>query len=105
VDEAQLAATRHTGIAAEIYVSELLQFQYGDSFNAAQNWVSGARAQVLPHTVEDQPADDTLGYDFELLDSREWLVKAQAGAPKVQCYIEVKVCASTGASVAAPCAG
>ena len=89
VDPSALAARRRVGDAAEMLVCALLQREYGEGFSPGTGWVSSARHRMLPQTAVLGGVDDAAGYDFTVVDNRQWLVMA-AGASFTTCYIEVK---------------
>ncbi len=99
-DSSERAARQRTGDAAEVLVWRWLKLKYGDGFVTSHQWLSSARERLLPPSGVLQPADDTVGYDFWLVDRQEWLVEAQGGVP-VKCYIEVKVSCLAACSPAA----
>ena len=80
--------TDEVGLAGELFVHTLLLSLYGSSYNPLKNWKSSTRAKLLG---QSRGCDDTLGYDFEIIDSLQMFCKKKTKMARV--FIEVKGCA------------
>ncbi|CAF1091118.1 unnamed protein product [Rotaria magnacalcarata] len=76
------------GQNAELFFFRYLQLLYGESdVTPTKNWRSSSRAKVFPQYTRN--IDDSLGYDIELQDIKEYFVKGPGSRTK-KCYFEVK---------------